>query len=258
MKRVTTPGLAAALAALAALAAALVSGCAVDDRELGAAAAAQIDRQVTIVADPAAQQAMQRFGMALVRASERVTGPTDFAWRFRVVEDTAINAFALPGGYVYVHTALIRQADDAAELGGVIGHEIAHDFVAGRDQTQRTSGRNTKMKHCLTTQKFADGGTQHRATIGTTRVRCRPCAFELQLMALAGGIHHFAKIDRAAIPQLPRPVTKLMAAIDRRVRLAARKHAVPTQRVDAFCTLHHRRTQSQLVGHLLRVGDESW
>ncbi|MFN9349539.1 MAG: M48 family metallopeptidase [Gemmatimonadota bacterium] len=172
MKRVTTPGLAAALAALAALAAALVSGCAVDDRELGAAAAAQIDRQVTIVADPAAQQAMQRFGMALVRASERVTGPTDFAWRFRVVEDTAINAFALPGGYVYVHTALIRQADDAAELGGVIGHEIAHATLrhGALQQEKRQLGTAAITAVCLFTG-WCDGGlAQVAVDVGATAV----------------------------------------------------------------------------------------
>lgn len=147
-------------------------GCEVDDKELGAASAAQIDKQVTIVADPQAQAAMQRFGMALVKASEQVTGPTDYAWRFRVVEDTTINAFALPGGYVYVHTALIRQADDAAELGGVIGHEIAHATLRhGAEQAEKQQlGSAVVTAVCLFTG-WCDGGlAQVAINVGTTAV----------------------------------------------------------------------------------------
>lgn len=154
------------------VAALLLAGCEVDDRELGASAAAQIDRQVTVVADPATQDAMQRFGMALVRASEQVTGPTGFAWRFRVVEDSAINAFALPGGYVYVHTALIRQADDAAELGGVIGHEIAHATLrhGAEQQEKRQLGSAAITAVCLFTG-WCDGGlAQVAIDVGATAV----------------------------------------------------------------------------------------
>lgn len=155
-------------AAAGCLAAAAASACAVDDAELGAAAAAQIDRQVTIVGDPAVQDAMQRFGMALVRAS----GPTPYQWRFRVVEDSTINAFALPGGYVYVHTALIRRAGDAAELGGVIGHEIAHATLRhGATQAEKKQvGSAVIMAVCLITG-WCDGGLAGAAIdVGATAV----------------------------------------------------------------------------------------
>lgn len=156
-------GLAAAL---------LLTACDVDDSELGAAAAQEIDRQVTMVADPAVQDAMQRFGMALVRASERVTGPTTFAWRFRVVRDTTINAFALPGGYVYVHTALLQQAGDAAELGGVIGHEIAHATLRhGAEQAeQKQVGAVAITAICLFTGWCSGGLAQVAVDVGTTAV----------------------------------------------------------------------------------------
>ncbi len=54
------------------------------------------------------------------------SGPTAHPWRFRLVQDTTINAFALPGGFVYVNTALVRSARNVDELAGVLGHEVAH------------------------------------------------------------------------------------------------------------------------------------
>jgi predicted Zn-dependent protease len=161
VKRAVVAGCAAALAA-----------CEVDDRELGAAAAKDIDAKVTIVADAAAQDAMQRFGMALVRASEQVTGPTNYAWLFRVVQDSAINAFALPGGYVYVHTALLRQAGDAAELGGVIGHEIAHATLRhGAEQAEkRQIGSVAITAVCVFTGWCSGGLGQVAVDVGTTAV----------------------------------------------------------------------------------------
>lgn len=153
-------------------AALLLVGCEVDDKEIGAAAAAEIDRQVKVVGNADAQETMQRFGMALVRASEQVSGPTGFAWRFRVVEDSTINAFALPGGYVYVHTALIQRADDAAELGGVIGHEIAHAILrhGAEQQEKRQIGGAVITAVCLFTG-WCDGGMARVAIdVGATAV----------------------------------------------------------------------------------------
>jgi beta-barrel assembly-enhancing protease len=58
-------------------------------------------------------------------------------WQFHVVQDDAINAFAIPGGHVYVNTGLIKNADNAAELAGVVGHEISH--VLARHSTEQLS-----------------------------------------------------------------------------------------------------------------------
>ena len=51
----------------------------------------------------------------------------DFAWELRIVDDTAVlNAFCVPGGYIYVYTGLIKFLDSEDQLAGVMGHEIAH------------------------------------------------------------------------------------------------------------------------------------
>ncbi|MEM9088137.1 MAG: M48 family metallopeptidase [Cyanobacteria bacterium P01_F01_bin.53] len=64
-------------------------------------------------------------GQALADVSDRPNIP----YRFQIVEDDAVNAFATMGGHVYVTTGLIAAADNEAELAGVIGHEIGH--IAG-------------------------------------------------------------------------------------------------------------------------------
>lgn len=69
--------------------------------------------------------------------------PSPFDFRFYVVEDEAINAFALPGGAIYVHTGTVQKAADASELAGVIAHEIAHvtsRHVAHLYRRQRNTG----------------------------------------------------------------------------------------------------------------------
>lgn len=52
--------------------------------------------------------------------------PIQFAWRFGVIDSDAVNAYATPGGFVFVTVGLLRKIDSEAELAGVLGHEIAH------------------------------------------------------------------------------------------------------------------------------------
>ncbi|OYD91849.1 peptidase [Nostoc sp. 'Peltigera membranacea cyanobiont' 210A] len=69
---------------------------------------------------------VEQIGRRLVASSDRPNLP----FTFQVVEDDAINAFATLGGYVYVHTGLLKAADNEAELASVIAHEIGH--IGGR------------------------------------------------------------------------------------------------------------------------------
>ncbi len=62
-----------------------------------------------------------------ILASEEVEHRDDFDWQIRLIDnDTTLNAFATPGGYVYVYTGLIKYLDQEDDLAGVLGHEIAH------------------------------------------------------------------------------------------------------------------------------------
>ncbi len=62
-----------------------------------------------------------------ILASGQVEHASDFAWKLYIVQnDTVLNAFCTPGGYIYVYTGLIKYLDNASSLAGVIGHEMAH------------------------------------------------------------------------------------------------------------------------------------
>ncbi len=72
--------------------------------------------------DSAWQQYVRTLGLSLAAVSER----PDLPWTFRVVDDPTVNAFALPGGFIYVTRGMLYHAENEAELAGVIGHEIGH------------------------------------------------------------------------------------------------------------------------------------
>jgi predicted Zn-dependent protease len=84
-------------------------------------------------ADPALQAYVNGVGQKLAKLSHRGQLP----WTFTVLDSTEINAFALPGGYVYITRGLMAYLDSEAELAGVIGHEIGH--VTARHGAQRAT-----------------------------------------------------------------------------------------------------------------------
>jgi len=103
------------------------------DIQLGNEAAAEIEKKMTVVKDPALNQYIQNIGKKLASAPEA----GDYPYSFKVVADNSVNAFALPGGPTFVHTGLITAADNEAQIAGVLAHEIAH--VALRHGTNQAS-----------------------------------------------------------------------------------------------------------------------
>ena len=108
-----------------------------DDRgeiEQGREADQQIEAQYGFYEDEALAAYVTSIGDRMARLSERPNLP----WTFRVLDSPVVNAFALPGGFVYVTRGLVVYADSEAELAGVIGHEIGH--VTGRHSKSRQTG----------------------------------------------------------------------------------------------------------------------
>ncbi len=91
------------------------------EKKLGAQAAEQIERQVVIRYDRVSDQ-IEKIGKRLAEA----LGQSDFEYHFRVIDMKEINAFALPGGYVYVFTGLAKAAKTEDEIAAVLAHEITH------------------------------------------------------------------------------------------------------------------------------------
>ena len=108
-----------------ALALGVATACAVDEdqeKAIGQEAAAEVERQAPIIRNPVVGEYVTRLGDTLaIKSDDR-----DRDWRFRIVDAEVMNAFALPGGYVYVNRGLIERAGSVSELAGVLGHEIAH------------------------------------------------------------------------------------------------------------------------------------
>ena len=93
----------------------------------------QIQREMGIYDDKALQEYVANLGRRLAQNSERPGLP----WHFSIVDSPAINAFALPGGYVYLTRGIMPFLGDEAELAGVLGHEIGH--VTARHAAQQYS-----------------------------------------------------------------------------------------------------------------------
>jgi predicted Zn-dependent protease len=106
---------------------------------LGNQLARDIEQQMTLVRDPAVNQYVTRLGQSIVNQ----TAMAQLPWNFHVVQSDEINAFAIPGGHVYVTTGLIKAADQASELAGVMAHEIAHGVERhATEQMTRSYGLN--------------------------------------------------------------------------------------------------------------------
>jgi predicted Zn-dependent protease len=82
----------------------------------------EVRRQMGVYNDPELQRYVNDLGQRLARGSHR----PNLEWHFTVVDQPAVNAFALPGGYIYITRGILPFLDNEAELAGVLGHEIGH------------------------------------------------------------------------------------------------------------------------------------
>ena len=99
---------------------------------LGKQMAQEVERQARIVDDPIVAEYVNRIGQNLVRNSD-----AKVPFTIKVIDSEEINAFALPGGFFFVNTGIVLNADNEAEMAGVMAHEIAH--VAARHGTRQAS-----------------------------------------------------------------------------------------------------------------------
>lgn len=106
-----------------------------DEWQLGAQLSADIARQVQLVNDPQALTYIHSLGERLVRQTTLANVP----WEFHIVSSSEAYAFAIPGGHVYVTTAAMQTTRTAAELAGLVAHELGH--AVDRQTTAALSAR---------------------------------------------------------------------------------------------------------------------
>ena len=101
--------------------------------QMGKQAAEEVKQTIGLYKDAKVQSYVADLGKRMAAQSERPNLP----WEFHVVEDASVNAFALPGGFIFVTRGLMTSINDEAELATVVGHEIGH--VTNRHSVQQIS-----------------------------------------------------------------------------------------------------------------------
>src|SRR6201997_4724426 len=126
------------------------------DVQLGQENAAQVRKQLTVVHNPYLNDYVTRVGNRLVSARE--AHESGFPFTFEVVADASINAFALPGGPMFINTGLLRAVDNEAQLAGVMGHEMSH-VILRHGTNQASKSKLIELPALLSSQMAGGGGS---------------------------------------------------------------------------------------------------
>jgi len=147
-----------------------LTGCGVSTQqeiEMGAQYAQQINAQLPIVSDPEANRYINVLGDSIARLTSRTEIPD---WKFYIVDSKEVNAFAVPGGFIYVNRGLIERTQRMDQLAGVLGHEIGH--VVRRHsikQMQQQQGANVGVTlACVLTRICDNQAGQAAIQVGGT------------------------------------------------------------------------------------------
>lgn len=147
-------------------------------------------KKLKLVNHPEVERYVNQVGQRIIS----VMGPQPFDYRFFVVENSQLNAFAVPGGSIYVHTGLMERISSTDELAGVLGHEIVH--VKAR-HIARISGPDPASLLALLGVFLAGSGAQAQAVgaLGQALAVTRQLSYNRQLEqeADALGVRYMAE-----------------------------------------------------------------
>jgi predicted Zn-dependent protease len=189
---------------------------------------AEIRREMGVYDDAALQRYVSEIGQELARNSHRPNLP----WTFTIVDSPAINAFALPGGYIYLTRGVLAYLDDESELAGVLGHEIGHVTArhaaqAYTRQAQANLGLTILSIFVPSTRPFADLGATGLGVLFLKHGR------EAELEADRLGVEYGsgAGYDPNGVPRFLSTLARVSAMSDRGVPNWLSTHPDPGSRV---------------------------
>jgi len=143
--------------------------------QMGAEYSQQINSQLPIVQDAEINRYINVLGDSIARLTSRTDITQAGGWHFYVVDSKEVNAFAVPGGYVYVNRGLIERTQRMDQLAGVLGHEIGH--VVKRhsiQQMQQQQGANIGVTlACVLTSICNNQAGQAAIQVGGTALFAR-------------------------------------------------------------------------------------
>jgi predicted Zn-dependent protease len=189
---------------------------------------AEIRREMGVYDDPELQRYVNDIGQQLARASHRPNLP----WSFTIVDSPAINAFALPGGYIYVTRGILAYLDDESELAGVLGHEIGHVTArhaaqAYTRQAQASVGLMILSIFVPSTQPFTDLGATGLGVLFLRHGR----EAEIEADRLGVEYESSAGFDPAGVPRFLATLARVDAMSERGVPNWLSTHPDPGSRV---------------------------
>jgi predicted Zn-dependent protease len=150
------------------------------ESQVGSSAASAIQRQIDLVEDPEVVAYVNDMGQRLAD----VAGRDDFEYEFFVVQNPGLNAFALPGGKIFIYAGAIEQTQSEAELAGLIAHEIAHSALSHGFQLVTSSNVTASV---FLPVPYAGGLATDLTVLGYSRDMERQAdAFGTRLLAAAG------------------------------------------------------------------------
>ncbi len=154
---------------------------------MGAEAHRSVLKQQKKYNNPGLQRYVNGIGQALARQSHR----SNIRFTFTVLDDPSVNAFALPGGYIYITTGIMAYLNSEAELAGVLGHEIGH-VTARHGVQQQSAGIATAILVDLISKKAKSVNQKSLSQFGTALIRGYGREHELQADKL--GAEYLARV----------------------------------------------------------------
>ena len=234
-----------------------------DEIAIGRQGDAEIRKEMGVYADEELQRYVSGVGERIAHVSHRPNLP----WTFTVVDVPAVNAFALPGGYVYVTRGLLSHLGDEAELAGVLGHEVGH--VTARHAAQQYTRSATGGLGVLLASIFVPGvrpfSDLASAGLGTFFLKY---GRDDELESDRLGVEYAAKAgwDPASVPRFLETLSRLDAMSARGVPNWLSTHPDPGSRVvkaapiaATFAAGEHERNRDDFLRRIdgLAYGEDS-
>ena len=174
----------------------MLGGCSVSTQQevqMGQQEAQQVSTQLPMLRDAEVNNYVNQLGDRIARLTSR----GDLDWHFAVVNTDVVNAFALPGGYIYVNRGVLEHASTMSELAGVMGHEIEHVVLRHSvKQMEQQQGANVTLSiACALTNVCDSQLTQAAVNVGAAALFSK-FSREDEVQADEGG---FQNVVRAGI-----------------------------------------------------------
>ncbi len=234
-----------------------------DEIAIGRQGDAEIRREMGVYADEELQRYVSGVGERIAQVSHRPNLP----WTFTIVDVPAVNAFALPGGYIYVTRGLLSHLGDEAELAGVLGHEVGH--VTARHAAQQYTRSATGGLGVLLASIFVPGVAPFSdlASVGLGTFFLK-YGRDDELESDRLGVEYAAKAgwDPASVPRFLQTLSRLDAMSARGVPNWLSTHPDPGSRVvkatpvaATFAAAEHERNRDDFLRRIegLSYGDDA-